>query len=297
MVVESIAKFLVKILPARPAVRIVRALATRTQRPPITPGQQHALTQASMVRYGENGRNAAWSWGEGPLIIMVHGWNGCAAQLGPLAVHIAGLGFRCVAIDITGHGSSSGNRTGWGYFIEDIAALTQALGQEVYAYVNHSAGGLTMMAARRLRGLRAKRYVCICSPSHPYPPINVVRKKLGPKPSVIAHYQEDIARQFNTDWDTLKGGFAYADAGDNLLLVYDEGDRFVNHHDGDQIQSWCPGAKLVKTRSYGHTKILAAQELLHTVGEFLLNGAAYRNVAHREESVDKAFEHVTVKGG
>jgi pimeloyl-ACP methyl ester carboxylesterase len=281
MVIERIARFLVRVLPQRQAILVVRALATRTQRPPVTHAQQQALAQASALRYGENNRNAAWAWGDGPLVILVHGWNGRAAQLAPLAAHIANLGFRCVAIEVTGHGSSPGKRTEWSCFIEDIAALTQSLGQEVHAYVAHSAGALTMMAARGLKGIKAKLYVCICAPSHPFPPINVIRKRLNPGPGVIDGYRQYIARQFDTDWDALESGCSYLGAGPDLLLFYDEEDRFVDHGEGDRIRNWCPGAHLIKTDAYSHMKVLAAPELLQAVGEFLVGGTAHRELHRR----------------
>jgi pimeloyl-ACP methyl ester carboxylesterase len=271
MAIEKIARFLVGILPDRLAILVVRAMV-RTQRPPMTPPQQQALAQASQLRYGENQRNVAWSWGEGPLVILVHGWNGRAAHLAPLAVSIAKLGFRCVAIEVTGHGSSPGNRTGWACFIEDIAALTRSLDQDVHAYVAHSAGGLTTMATRSLKGIRAKLYVCICAPSHPFPPINVIRKRLDLRSGVIDLYREFIARQFNTGWDTLESGCSYAGAGPDLLLFYDEADRFVDHTEGDRILKLCPGARLIKSNRYGHTKVLGSPELLQAVSGFLTNG-------------------------
>jgi hypothetical protein len=285
MAIEKIARFLVGILPDRLAILVVRAMV-RTQRPPMTPPQQQALAQASQLRYGENQRNVAWSWGEGPLVVLVHGWNGRAAHLAPLAVSIAKLGFRCVAIEVTGHGSSPGNRTSWACFVEDIAALTRSLDQEVHAYVAHSAGGLTTMAARRLKGIRAKLYVCICAPSHPFPPINVIRKRLDPRPGVIDLYREFIARQFNTRWDTLASGCSYTGAGSDLLLFYDEADRFVDHAEGDRILKLCPGARLIKSNGYGHTKVLGSTELTQAVGAFLESGLAPRDLHgnHRAEN-------------
>lgn len=273
MAADQLAKFLIRVLPNKLALLIIRALA-KTQRAPITHDQEKALSQARKIHYGEGSQNVAWTWGTGPLIILVHGWNGRAAHLAPLAIQIAQAGFQTVAIEVTGHGSSPGNRTGWTHFIEDITALTRTLGQEVHAYVAHSAGGLTTMAARNLTGIHATRYVCICSPSYPFPPINVVRKRLDPKPGVIELYEKYIARQFNTSWDTLKSGVSYLGAGQDLLLFYDEGDRFVDHSEGDRILALCPGARLIKSQGYGHTKVLAAPELAKAVVTFLTDGVA-----------------------
>src|SRR5712692_5017762 len=266
MLIE-VAKFVINVVPEAMANSIIRSLAAMTQRPPVSSFEQEAMAQASRMSYGEN--NVAWVWGEGPLVIFVHGWSGRAAQMAPLALHVANLGFRSVAIDVTGHGDSPKRHTRWDYFLRDIAALSQSLHEEVYAYVGHSAGALSMMAARALKGIHAQRYACICAPSFPFPPIDVIRKKLNPKESVLEHYKKYIAEQFEATWEQLQAGCSYANAGPDLLLFYDETDRYIDHSEGDRIQALCPGARLVKTNAYSHLKILAAPELAHAVGAFL----------------------------
>ncbi len=246
----AIARFVINVVPEAMADSITRSLAAMTQRPRVSSFEQAAMAHASRMRYGENNKNVAWVWGDGPLVIFVHGWSGRAAQMAPLALHVANLGFRSVAIDVTGHGDSPKRHTRWDYFFRDIAVLSQSLHEEVYAYIGHSAGALSMMAARALKGIHAQRYACICAPSFPFPPINVIQKKLNPKESVVEHYKEFIAGQFETTF-------------------YDETDRFVNHREGDKIQTICPGAQVVKTRAYSHQQILAAPELAQTLGAFL----------------------------
>src|SRR6266704_5735437 len=270
----TLAKFVVSVVPEATANSIIRSLAAMTQRPPISSSEQEAMAQASKVSYGEN--NVAWIWGRGPLVVFVHGWSGRAAQMAPLALHVANLGFRSVAIDVTGHGDSPKRHTRWDYFFRDIAVLSQLLHEEVYAYVGHSAGALSMMAARALTGIHAQRYACICAPAFPFQPINVIQRKLNPKESVLEHYKKYIAGQFETTWEELQAGCSYANAGSDMLLFYDETDRFVSHSEGDRIQTLCPGAQVVKTRAYSHQQILAAPELAQTLGAFLQKESATR---------------------
>lgn len=265
----QIAKHVVQVVPESTASAIARALATRTQPAPVTSLEQTAMAQASKLYYGKNNKNVAWAWGDGPLVIFVHGWGGRAAQMAPLALHIAKLGFRSVAIDVTGHGDSPKRHTRWEYFLRDIAALSQSLHEDVYAYVGHSAGGLTMMAARKSKGIRAQRYVCICAPSHPFPPITAIQRKLNPKKGVLERYKEYIAKQFETTWEQLQTGCSYANAGQDMLLCYDKMDRYIDHSEGDKIQSLCSGSRLIKTSAYSHLKILTAPEIIEAVGEFL----------------------------
>lgn len=269
----TLARYVTKVVPESTALSITRALATRTQRPPVSAREQEAMAQATKLHYGDDNKNVAWGWGSGPTVVFVHGWGGRAAQMAPLALHVAKLGFRSVALDVTGHGDSPERHTHWEYFIRDVAALSQSLHEEVYAYVGHSAGALTMMAARNLKGIRAQRYVCIAAPSYPFPPIRVIQKRLNPRQRVLDRYKDYIASQFGTNWEQLQKGSSYAGVGPEMLLFYDETDRFVGHGEGDRIKSLCPGASLIKTKAHSHQKILGASELARAVGAFLTQTA------------------------
>ncbi len=266
----NVARYGIKVLPDSLAFHVIRGLAAITQRFSVSLVEQQAMAQATRRYYGKYGCSVAWSWGkEGPLIVLVHGWGGYAAQMAPLAVCLSQQGFRCITIDIRGHGESPLKHTRWSYLLDDIATLWQSLDEDIYAYIAHSAGALTTMAGRSLMGIHAKRYVCICAPSHPFPPINVIEKKLAPRKRVINRYREYIAEQFQTSWDLLQTGISYAGAGADMLLFYDKSDRFIPHSEGDKILALCPGSRLVKTNGYSHTKILTAPELAEAVSEFL----------------------------
>jgi len=275
----TLAKYAIKLTPDFAATAIASALATRTQRTSIASHEEEAMRGATRFSFGPENQHAAWSWGSGPIVVLVHGWGGRAAQMAPLATHIAAQGFRAVAFDVTGHGDSPESHTRWELFLRDIAALAGRLNEKIYAYIGHSAGGLAMMAARKLRGIKAQRYICICAPSHPFPPIRAIQNKLNPRPSVMERYKDYIAKQFETDWPTLQSGCAYANAGADLLLCYDEKDRFVEHREGDKILQLCPGARLSKTSTFGHVRILSAPEVMNGVSDFLLSGRESLRVA------------------
>ncbi|MGZ5446135.1 MAG: alpha/beta hydrolase [Thermoanaerobaculia bacterium] len=48
----------------------------------------------------------AWSWGEGPAVLLVHGWGGHAAQFQSFVEPLVRAGFRAIAFDAPSHGSS-----------------------------------------------------------------------------------------------------------------------------------------------------------------------------------------------
>ncbi|HEX3140237.1 MAG TPA: alpha/beta hydrolase [Rhizobacter sp.] len=274
----TVARALVAALPGPAAFHVMRLLAGRAPpRPQVSAAQQQALSQATRIGHGAG--RVAWSWGNGPLVVLVHGWGGRAAQLAPLASGLSQRGYRCVAMDVTGHGESASSRSSWRSFIDDVSELPRHLGQPVHAFIGHSAGGLAMMAARAIHGLTARHYVCVCAPSHPFPPIRAIRQKLDPRLSLIERYQEFIAAQFDTSWRELAAGRAFAGAADELLLVYDPGDRFVDHSEGDRIFAMCPDASLVKLTAGGHTRVLVSSELEQAVRRFL--DASYLASCHQ----------------
>lgn len=265
----DLARLTLKLLPNGLGHAITDRLAAMTRRPPLEPAEREAMADAERLGDGDGGRMAAFTWGQGPTVILVHGWSGRAAQMAPLAKRIASAGFRAVAFDVEGHGDSPGNQTHWRYFLRDIPALANSLGAAPFALVGHSAGALTMMAARHAGHIRAERYVCICAPSHPFPPINVIEKKLAPRRAIIERYKAFIAGQFGTTWAELEPGRVYHGLGSDTLLFYDTTDRFVNHTEGDKIAAIAGSARLIKTDRYSHVGILTAPELHDAVAEFL----------------------------
>ncbi len=267
-VIERLFRAGLRWAPRNVAFAVTRTLAAHPRRAPNSPAEAAAALVARRSRAGAGGRLPVLTWGEGPTVVLVHGWGGRATQMAPLALHLAAAGFRAVAFDVTGHGDSLARGTGWAAFVRDIAELAAAAAP-LHALVGHSAGGLTMMAARQLRGVRARRYVCINAPHHPYPPLVQIRRRIDPGADVIERYRGFLAGQFLTDWASLEAGCAWEGAGSDLLLCYDRDDRYIDPGDAGRIHARCPGSTLALTRGFGHAGVLAADEVAATAARFL----------------------------
>ena len=56
---------------------------------------------------------ASWEWGgQGPWVVLVHGWGGHAGQLHAFVPALLAAGFRVAAFDAPAHGASGGSRHG-----------------------------------------------------------------------------------------------------------------------------------------------------------------------------------------
>jgi pimeloyl-ACP methyl ester carboxylesterase len=263
--------FILPVLPANIAFQIIRVLSGLPTRVPLKERDKKALAQGKRIELGSHHRRVAWTWGNGPLVIFVHGWGGRGTQMAALAQHVAAQGFQSVIFDVTAHGAADGRRVTFEDFISDVADLSRHLDKTIYAYVGHSVGALCMMAAREIKGIRAEHYVCICAPRGPYLPINIIRKALSNlSDAVLEKCKNFYSRQLHSSWGRLDDGYAfeYTNQG-RLLLIYDENDDQVAHTDGDRIKAVWPEAKLVKTRGLGHHRVLWNQGVITEVSTFL----------------------------
>jgi non-heme chloroperoxidase len=82
-------------------------------------------------------------WGEGPPVVLVHGWPLNADMWDYQMTHLAAHGLRCIAYDRRGFGRSEQPWTGYDYdtLADDLAAVIDTLGLERPAIVGFSMGG------------------------------------------------------------------------------------------------------------------------------------------------------------
>ena len=260
-------KQVMNLLPDRLGFPILQRVSAQIDRSPLTEAQSEALVTAERLTLA--GR-PLYRWGQGPTVLLVHGWAGRAGQMAPLAATLAAHGFQAIAFDVRGHGEAPGRTTSWRTFQRDIMRVTQALERPLFACVGHSAGALSLMASRQQNGLAAEKFVGICSPSHPFPAIDFIRRILAPSDGVMEAYRKDVASQFGCTWAELEAAHPYYGAGPETLLVYDTGDKIVPLEEGIKIQGYSSGINLSTLGPCGHTKILSDPTLGATVLDFLL---------------------------
>ena len=261
-------QFLLRLLPAGLAAGIITKLARKRFQYKARPDELSWLATGERFEYGEN--MYAWKWGAGPLVILVHGWGGAAAQWYKIAPLLVQNGFAVVTPDITGHGDSKGTDIRFDYFYKDLKVLIDFLeADEIHCFIGHSAGGLAMMAGRALCSLRARNYLCIATPSTPYPPIKIVKRKLNPSEKALRYFKQHLAAQFLHDWDEIPEMSFRREANSEFLLIYDENDRYLNPGDLGTILKYWPDAQTHKVRDIGHEGMIKDKDIAGKIVSFL----------------------------
>lgn len=208
-----------------------------------------------------------WSWGEGPTVLLVHGWNGRATQLGGFVEPLVARGYRVVAFDAIGHGQSPGKFLSLPELATCIQLVADALG-EVYGVIAHSLGGAATTFALS-RGLRVERAVFISPPSDPREFLAMVSGALGASDEVRSRVKERVERRLGTALEDMRAETLARSMGTPLLVIHDENDKEVPVRVGRTVANAWPGAELVITEGLGHQRILRAEPVVNKAVSFI----------------------------
>jgi len=268
------------LFPAR-AERRLRAAMLTPRRPAEPAGTDLVRADnAARVPYGSRWLRV-WSFGEGPAILLAHGWSGHAAQFDAWIEPLVSAGHRVVLFDAPAHGRSGGTETN----IMDMAGAVQhvaGLYGPVHAIVAHSFGAPAALFALQ-HGLAAERLVLIAAPLSLTKHSVFVAQALGFTMAVRGRMQRKMERALEFRWDETQSDKALAELVAerklDVLLIHDKRDREVPFASSERLVAVAPAARLFATEGSGHNRILRNAQVI---------GETIRFVGGRGEAARKA---------
>ncbi|HZS42530.1 MAG TPA: alpha/beta fold hydrolase [Polyangia bacterium] len=217
-------------------------------------------------------RVAGWSWGEGPVVLLVHGWEGRAAQLMPFVAPLVAAGHRVVAFDQPAHGESSGRTVTVVDMARAIARVAEAVGP-VHAIVAHSLGGAAAALALD-GGLDVARVVLLAPAAEPAH----FARALAAIAGLSKARTDGMLRKIGARLDIDLEAFSFADVVRRLrapaLVIHDPADREVPWSHGRSIAAAWPRAQLEAVTGVGHRRILRDARVIELAVKFIRGDAA-----------------------
>jgi len=109
-----------------------------------------AQSERITLRFGLS----ALKWGQGPAVLLMHGWEGRPTQFASLITALVEAGYSVIALDGPAHGRSPGREA---HVLLFARAMLEAAAElpPLHAVVGHSMGGASAMLAVQL-GLRTE---------------------------------------------------------------------------------------------------------------------------------------------
>ncbi len=247
------------------AVRFARPEKRTDPAEPLIPGLPARLLAV------DGGAIAAWEWGAGPTVLLVHGWNGLAAQMAPFVAPLVVSGFRVVAFDQPAHGRSRGESATVVDLTEAVLTVAKSVGP-IYGVIGHSLGA-TASALAMGRGLAVERAVLLAPPAEVTHFIRGFGARAGLSPARVEGLLARL-RQKVGDLASLDVRRVAPEMRAKLLVMHDPKDREVPFAHGEQIAAAWPGATLVPLERLGHSRMLADKTTIARATRFIEQAAA-----------------------
>lgn len=223
-----------------------------------------------------------YNWGEGPAVLLVHGWGGSGMQMAHLAPPLVEAGFRVIAFDAPAHGGSPGRRTNMMEFAQVVQDIALHVG-DFYAIIGHSLGGAAAGYAVS-QSVRTKNLVTIGTPVS------------------VAEILQEFARKINASEETINrhrkfielfGGKSIEEMSlvhfahllrSSGLIIHDQDDREIPYTQAlDLFQQW-NGSQLLLTEGLGHRRILKDEETIANILQFIGESDQKRTLNSRQHS-------------
>ncbi len=203
-----------------------------------------------------------WRWGDGPGVLLIHGWSGRGIQLHRYIDPLVRAGRAAVAIDGPAHGESEGRSTSYFEFTDVVRTLiAPGGGFDIQGIVAHSFGAAAVVNAL------AQDKVAV--PTVLLAPALQLRKTLfdalerhGVSPRVyekiIAGYETRFGYSLTRDDPHRRLG----DLRSPVLVVHDRHDPVIAHADSAESCGRFGHVTLKTTSGLGHRRIMADAEVV-----------------------------------
>lgn len=257
------------------AAGLAQRLFFTPPRAPLREAERLILEGGRRFRIEADGRPlVGWRWGEGPVALLVHGWGGHAGQMTELVAPLVGAGFEVVAIDLPGHGESSGDRSSIVHFAGAIEAVARYLA-EVDVLIAHSFGGAGATLALS-RGLRLRRAVFVAPVARFDGVWARFRDSLGLSPSVWRRVLRRSELWLGLGFNGIEPVALAPRLSLPLLVLHDASDREVPFSEGEALAAAWPGAALRPLEGLGHLRPLKDPGSVAAAVDFVSRRAAPR---------------------
>lgn len=220
-------------------------------------------------------RVVAWRWGEGPVVILMHGWGGFGAQMYAFVEPLVRAGFQAITFDAPSHGQSGPSRFGAGRatlfeFAETLMALARPRAP-LAGVIAHS-GGATAAAwsIAYFSDWTPPPMVFVAPMASPITYKRLFHDALGLTERARRRFDERTERRFGFRWADLEvPPMASRTRTPPVLVVHDREDRETAWTESAAIADAWPNSERYYTSGLGHRRVLRDPGVIERVMDFL----------------------------
>jgi pimeloyl-ACP methyl ester carboxylesterase len=210
------------------------------------------------------GQVAFRQWGEGPCVMLIHGWASSQIDMYNYVPAIVERGYTAVAMDLPAHGESDGDFTGLEQMGQAVAAVGAHLGH-LEAVIAHSVGCAATQYALA-HGLGVSKVVLLASPQNYERALKHFCASKGLDDGEVAEVLNilhglDVRTNLNSV-DMLSGNPL------PILIVHSDDDAVIPVATAKDLHKLCPNSELLIVSNMKHRGILKDPDVVARVIDY-----------------------------
>lgn len=205
--------------------------------------------------------------GDGPVVLLVHGWGEWAANLGAFIGPLTSAGYRVAAFDLPAHGASSGTQTD---ALANAAAVREAAAfvGGAHAVVAHSMGAHATTVAL-YQGLEVNA-VALLAPAVRLYGVDDFGKMFSLPDAAARGLRATIEARYGPSvWEELAADVLAKQISTPALIVHDSDDDQIAAADGLALSRAWQDSRFVATQGLGHGRIIRDEGVIQQVVGFI----------------------------
>ncbi|MGE0340207.1 MAG: alpha/beta fold hydrolase [Xanthobacteraceae bacterium] len=211
----------------------------------------------------------AWRWGEGPAVLVVHGWEDDHHCFDAIIAALVKRGQAVVAFDLPAHGKSGGTQSTIPLAAQAVEGVADALGP-VRAVVGHSLGGAAATFAITEGWLGVERAVIVAAPTGPTYMLNAIAKRFEMSAARKEKLFQELKRVVGYRPEEIELLPKIAKLDVPALIVHSKDDAMVRYVTGEKWAAAWPGAQMLTLEKLGHRRLLFDPATAAKIAEFLV---------------------------
>jgi len=207
-----------------------------------------------------------WTAGNGPMVFLLHGWEGSSADMMPFVQPLLSAGYSVSALDLPAHGASEGTLASLFQFIRAVKQLLEEIGHP-RALIAHSVGCPVVIEAIR-SGITTDAVVLIGSPARYKDQAILVASQLGLGRDGTEQMLYELAAM-DIDVTAINTPLAVRDLKVPGLVIHSDNDRVIPCALGKEVADAWPRARYMVMKGLGHRRILSSSEVIRASVDFI----------------------------
>jgi pimeloyl-ACP methyl ester carboxylesterase len=234
----------------------------------LNPNEKSLLVSAKKFSINVNNRMIqCWQWGEGPAVILAHGWNGRGIQFQPLIEALLNANYSVITFDAPGHGDSEGHFSNYFEFSDALRSLWHSIDHtNVHAIIGHSLGASALLNFMSKETYNKKAILIA-------PALNL--RELLFQTFEDHHIPKRVYLNLVQNLEVAHGYNIFKDnpaqlikqTKNNVMIFHDKNDRAVSYEHTKFAADRIPLVTLETTIGLGHKRILSDMSVIEkTIG-------------------------------